>query len=137
MADVEKAFLMVFMAEQDRDVLRFLWVDDVFVERPTIVELRFTRVVFGVSPSPFILNVTIWHHLEQYCDSHPDVVRKLCKSFYVDDLVTGAEDEEQAYELFVSSKMILREGGFNLRKFNSNCASLQSRINPKEVNAVT
>ena len=27
--DIEKAFLMVGMAEQDRDVLRFLWVDDI------------------------------------------------------------------------------------------------------------
>ena len=27
--DVEKAFLMVGKAEEDRDMLRFLWVDDV------------------------------------------------------------------------------------------------------------
>ena len=52
-ADVEKAFLMVAIATKDRDVLRFLWVDDIAADHPNIVELRFTRVVFGVSSSPF------------------------------------------------------------------------------------
>ena len=61
-ADVEKAFLMVLVCSKDRDALRFLWVDD--VEKPSAVvkKLRFTRVVFGVSASPFLLNATINHH---------------------------------------------------------------------------
>ena len=42
--DVEKAFLMVGMKEEDRDVLRFLWVDDIGKTSPEIVVLRFTRV---------------------------------------------------------------------------------------------
>ena len=77
-ADVEKAFLMVSVAKKDRDVLRFVWVDNVLANEPNIVELRFTRVMFGVSPSPFLLNATIRHHLEQYQDAQPALVRKLC-----------------------------------------------------------
>ena len=38
-ADVEKTFLMVSVAKHDRDVLRFLWVDDVLAEQPNIIEL--------------------------------------------------------------------------------------------------
>ena len=45
-ADIEKAFLMVSMAEKDRDVLRFLWIDDIAKEKPEIIALCFTRVVF-------------------------------------------------------------------------------------------
>ena len=63
-ADIEKAFLMVSMAKEDCEVLHFLWVDDIMKERPEPVELRFTRVVFGVSSSPFLLNATIPYHLE-------------------------------------------------------------------------
>ena len=51
--DVEKAFLMVSVADSDRDVLRFLWIKDVKGTQSEIVVMRFTRVVFGVSASPF------------------------------------------------------------------------------------
>ena len=127
-ADIEKAFLMVAVAEEDRDVLRFLWYDDVFSEQPEIIQLRFARVVFGVTSSPFLLNATVRHHLEQYKDTYPELVEKLIKATYVDDIVTGANSEEAAYQLFNQAKEILREGGFNLRKFNSNSTLLQTII---------
>ena len=60
-ADVEKAFLNIEIDPEHRDFLRFLWVDDVDKESPEIKLLRFTRVVFGVNASPFILNATIRH----------------------------------------------------------------------------
>ena len=63
MADIEKAFLMISMTQQDRDALRFLWFDDIFKPDPVQIVLRFTRVVFGVCSSPFLLNATIRHHL--------------------------------------------------------------------------
>ena len=47
-ADIEKAFLMIAVEERDRDVLRFLWVNEINDEDITIRPLRFTRVVFGV-----------------------------------------------------------------------------------------
>ena len=37
--DIEKAFLNVSVAEEDRDVLRFLWFDDVKTEYPEVIVL--------------------------------------------------------------------------------------------------
>ena len=48
-ADIEKAFLMISMAPRDRDVLRFLWINDTESHDPEVVCLRFARVVFGVN----------------------------------------------------------------------------------------
>ena len=62
-ADVEKAFLMIAVDDRDCDVLCFLWVDDVAKDEPEIRDYRFTRVVFGVSSSPFLLNATVKFHL--------------------------------------------------------------------------
>ena len=69
--NVEKAFLMVSVEGKDRDSLRFLWKRDAEEETPEVIILRFTRVVFGVSSSPFLLNVTINHHMETYRDVDP------------------------------------------------------------------
>ena len=96
-ADTEKAFLMVGIDEGDRDVLHFLWVKNIHSYMPEIVQLRFTRVVFRVTASPFLLNATISHHLNKYRESDPEFVNKLSRSMYVDDVVSGADDCEQAY----------------------------------------
>ena len=65
-ADIEKAYLMVSMAWKDRDVLRLLWFKDALADQHGLIELRFIRVVFGVSSSPFLLNATLRHHLDKY-----------------------------------------------------------------------
>ena len=132
-ADIEKAFLMISMSPKDRDTLRFLWFKDAFKEGSDIVKLRFTRVVFGVSPSPFLLNATIQHHLNKYHTSHPELVKILTRSIYVDDVVFGADSEEEAYALYADSKEILKHGSFNLRKFVTNSPTLQNLIDAQEM----
>ena len=131
-ADIEKAFLMISMAEKDRDVLCFLWVNDTSLQQPEIIVMRFTRVVFGVSSSPFLLNTTIKCHMEKFSSSHPELVRQLLQSIYVDDVVFGADSEENAFSLYKESKDVLRSGGFNLRKFVTNSPSLQEKIDQME-----
>ena len=118
-ADIEKAFLMVSVTQRDRDALRFLWVDDTSQPDPEIQVLRFTRVVFGVSSSPFLLNATIDHHLKTFSSTNPELVETLSKSIYVDDVIAGAADEDSAMQLYTESKDILRQGGFNLRRFTT------------------
>ena len=63
--------MMVSVAKKDRDVLRFLWFDNVHVDLPNLQVLQFTRVVFGVASSPFLLNTTLRYHLEKYRSSDP------------------------------------------------------------------
>lgn len=58
----------------------------------------------------------------------PDLVSKLLRSTYVDDIVTGAESEEAAYELYKESKELLKGAGFNLRKFTSNSSRLRDKV---------
>ena len=89
-------------------------------------------MVLGVSSSPFLLNATLQHHLNQYSSAHPELVNQLAQSTYVDDVISGASDVEQAYQLYRDSKEVLGKGGFNLRKFVTNVSRLQQRINDEE-----
>ena len=130
--DIEKAFLNVSVAKEDRDVLRFLWFDDVKKEYPEIIVLRFARVVFGVSSSPFLLNATVKHHVERYGEEDPEFVETFLRSIYVDDLSSGGDTDEEAYQLYIKSKVRLAEGGFNLRKFVTNSPELRKQIEDNE-----
>ena len=62
--DMEGAFLMIAVDDRDRDVLRFVWVDNITKEGPNLCVYQFTWVVFGVSSSPFLLNTILKYHLE-------------------------------------------------------------------------
>ena len=62
----------------------------------------------------------------------PELFRLLTQSIYVDNVICGAENDEDAFQFFQQSKQVMREGGFNLRKFLTNSIPLQGRINVVE-----
>ena len=60
--DLEKAFLNIEVNPAERNLLKFLWVDDINSPNPEVTTLGFTRLVFGLVCSSFILNVTLRNH---------------------------------------------------------------------------
>ena len=57
-------------------------------DQPSLEVLRFTRVMFGVTASPFLLGGTIHHHLLKYDKEDPEFVHLMLESLYVDDMDT-------------------------------------------------
>ena len=113
-ADIEKALLMIRICETDRDVLHFLWLKQPSITTSDVVHLRFTRLVFGLHLSPAILGALIEHHLSKYRGMQPDLVKKVENSFYVDDLVTGADDVDKAFGFYTECKQLMDKAGMNL-----------------------
>ena len=127
-ADIEKAFHQISVNLADRGQLRFLWFKNVKEERPEIVQYRFRRLVFGLTSSPAILNGTIQHHLSHYKEPEPQVSELVVNSLYVDDFPGGASDDESAIHVYQRAKAIMKEGGFNLRKWKTNSSIVGQRI---------
>lgn len=126
-ADIRKAFLQISIRPEDRDALRFLWVDRLPGDEgkiPSIVEWRMTRVPFGASSSPFLLSATLQHHFEMWKRAQPIIATRLKTSFYVDDLVIGASTEEEALEIYRAALAILADASMELRKWCSNSSVL-------------
>ena len=111
------AFLNIAISPEHRDYLRFLWINDPSSEDPHIQVLRFTRVVFGLTSSPFILNATLKHHVNQYAYVDPDFVNEFMRSLYVDDFASGSRYVRSAFQLSTKVKTRLSDGGFNMRKW--------------------
>ena len=127
-ADIDKAFLNISIDPEHRDYLRFLWVDDPFSNCPTIKPMRFARVVFGVTSSPFILNATIRYHVNQYAALDPEFVQEVLKSLYVDDYASGSSTVSFTVEPCKKIKSRLADGGFNMRKWESNSRDVLEKL---------
>ena len=120
---------MLSMNERDRESLRFLWVVDPLTELPEIVTYCFTRVVFGVLSSPFLLNATVNHHMEMNSSVDPHFMDKFCSSIYVDDHVAGSSDLESTFKFYQKLRQRLAMAGFRLRKFITNSEELCNSFN--------
>ncbi|XP_065675642.1 uncharacterized protein LOC136091857 [Hydra vulgaris] len=75
-------------------------------------------IFFGVTSSPFLLNATLKLHVEKYLNSYPSYVFK--QSLHVNDLNSCTDEVNDGINFYSWYKSILKEGGFNLRKFESN-----------------
>ena len=111
-----------------------MWPDDIFDKNSKIRILRFTRVLFGLTCGPFLLNGTVAYHLQNYVSNGGDeqVLAKLLRDLYVDDCTVSVDDEMQGMNFFEKAKMYFAEGGFNLRKWMTNNRTLQKFIDSSE-----
>ena len=91
--DTKKDFLQIRIRESERDVLRFHWVKN---SDPSVIEInRFTRLVFGLAQSPFILEGTLKEHFQYYINEYPTLIEAISEDMYVDDLVSGSNTIEE------------------------------------------
>ncbi|GFS87114.1 integrase catalytic domain-containing protein [Trichonephila clavipes] len=114
-ADIEKAFLMLSVAPKDRDFLRFFFPGS---EGQEIY--RHFRVVFGVCSSPYLLNISLIHVLENCLTEFKEIAQKMKRLFYVDNLVCGVYNTSELEHFIEQAKCIMDKGFFNLRGFESN-----------------
>ncbi|KRX86446.1 hypothetical protein T4E_10538 [Trichinella pseudospiralis] len=115
-ADIQKMYLQVRIAEQDRDACRFLWRD----KSGELSHLRLQRVCFGLTCSPFLAINTVRVHARRHQDAAPRAAAEILENMYVDDLATSCDTIEEARELAGELRGLLARGGFHLHKWASN-----------------
>ena len=89
--DIEKAFLHVQLAEDDRNYTHFPWLSKPEDPESKFTLYRFKVVLFGSVSSPFMLNATLQHLLNT--DGSP-VARDIQQNLYVDNILSGFLDKE-------------------------------------------
>ena len=122
--DIRRAFLQMRIRETERAALRFQWIADMTAKQ--VETLRFTRVVFGLTPSPFLLNGVIQQHLESLLSTYPDAVKEILKSLYVDDLISSGPTIGKAKQLKQEATEIFTDAKFELHKWHSNRKELET-----------
>ena len=121
------------MNENHRNLVRFLWFDDIHKENQSIVEYLFTRIAFRLTW--ILLNATVCHHLTKYNDLEEIkyVIERLILNLYVDNSKTSFDELSDAIEFYRVGKSTLGHANFDLRKWISNKFEFDKYIQSKNV----
>ena len=124
-ADISKMYREVKLCTADKDLHRFVWREN---PASSIKDYRMTRVTFGVSASPFLAIRTLHQTADDHGEDYPKATQHIKDSFYVDDFLGGANNVEEAIQLFHDLRTVLEKGGFDLRKWRSSSPNVLSHI---------
>ena len=69
----------------------------------------------------------------KYSGVQSQLIEQIRKGLYVDDLIIGADNITSAFQIYSRAKQIMREGGLNLRKWNTNSPELLQKIRQMEI----
>ena len=113
-------FHQVGVAEEYRDLLRFLWWEDGDTSKVPL-EFRMTVHLFGPTSSPgcanYALKAAADDNEKELGSASANFIRR---EFYVDDGLKSVASAEEAAMLIKDTKEMSKRGGFNLHKFVSN-----------------
>ena len=126
--DIEKMFYQFYVNEEDRDMLRFIWRDDLDLR-----EYRMNVHLFGASSSPACANFGLKKAAEDGEKEFGSKAANFIRSnFYVDDGLNSVETQSEAISLIKESQAICYKAGLRLHKFTSNCREVISEISPED-----
>ena len=114
--DIAKMYRQVLLSEKDQNFHRFYHQPD--PEKPPQVYCM-SRVTFGVTCSPFLAVRTLQQTATDFGKDCPEAQKHINQSFYVDDLLGGADSIEETKTLYKQLAETLQRGGFTLRKYRS------------------
>ena len=123
-SDIEKAFLMVQLREEDRNYTRFLWFENPVDPNNNLIIFRFRVVLLGAESFPFLLNATIRKHLSMSCNGIYDLKRGL----YIDNLIHTEQTESGFVQFFHDSSKVFAEAHLFLKEWISNIPELQTLV---------
>ncbi|XP_063543203.1 uncharacterized protein LOC134751690 [Cydia strobilella] len=129
LADVKQMYRQILVAKEDVDYQRILWRSS---PQDEIVEKRLLTVTYGTSCAPFLAIRTLKQLAQDEKEEFPDLVEVISNDFYMDDLLTGANDVEQATKLQSRITQAMANGKFEMHKWASNSPDVLKNIPSSE-----
>lgn len=116
-ADIVKMFRQVKVDATDWDMQRVFWRE---TPQDPLLEYWITVVIYGETSSSFNAVRAMQQAGQDNSAKYPIAANAIANHFYMDDLLTGAENAIAARALCKELTASLRSGGFELDKWASN-----------------
>lgn len=127
-ADVEKMYRQIWVHEDDQKFQSILWR---FSEDQPLQTYQLTTVTYGTASAPYLAIRTLQEIARNENNRYPNASKIAQRDFYVDDVLTGADNIEEAILLQNELVQMLMGSGFKLRKWCSNSKVVIQQI-PEE-----
>lgn len=128
-ADIAKMFRQILVHPADQPSQCILWRRSV---HDPISSFALTTVTYGTASAPFLALRTISQLAQDEGENFPLARSILNNQIYVDDLLFGSDDKVLALQTKDQVVKLLSRGGFQLRKWSSNCPELLLDIDPED-----
>ncbi|XP_062540898.1 uncharacterized protein LOC134208945 [Armigeres subalbatus] len=128
-ADAEKMYRQIRVHPTDFLLQRILWRNS---SREQLKTFELTTVIYGTASAPYLATRCLLELSKQGSNDFPQAAEILAKDFYIDDMLTGVEDEDDGAQLCIQLRNLLKSAGFSLRKWASNSNAILSAI-PSEL----
>ncbi|XP_018403676.1 PREDICTED: uncharacterized protein LOC108780429, partial [Cyphomyrmex costatus] len=128
-ADIQKMYRQVLVSPSDRPLQRILWRTDPKEEMKTY---ELNTLTYGTSSASYLAIRSLMQLANECEQSQPDVARIIRSNFYVDDLLTGFDNVEEAKAVVQKLHNVLLSGCLPLAKWASNEPSIISNVVDKE-----
>ena len=83
--NIQKVFLKIRIRKSDCDALCFHWIKNQDINQIDL--LSFTKLVFILTQSSFVLEATLGGNISKYRGVYKNVVEEIAASMYKDDLI--------------------------------------------------
>lgn len=127
-ADIVKMYRQVLVDRQDTPYQRILWRD---TPEKELREYELITVTFGTASAPYLAVRVLQQLAHDECEDNSGIAKIILNDFFMDDLMSGAENIEDGLKIYTELSEVLAKGGFQLQKWKSNCKELLSKIRDK------
>lgn len=124
-------YRQILIAPEHQDYQRILWRFD---SSGPILEFKLRTVTYGVSSAPYLALRTLLRLAEEEKNNFSNAAKVVACDTYVDDIVTGCANIDDAISLQRELTQLLHTGGFELHKWTSNKPQVLSHLSHSLVN---
>lgn len=124
-ADIAKMYRQVLVAEQHQPYQRIIWRNS---PAEPLQDFQLQTVTFGTAAAPYLAIKTLQQLAVDETTRFPLGSQMLKMDFYVDDLLSGADTVSDAIEMQRQAIQIMLCGGFEIRKWSSNCPNVTEQL---------
>lgn len=124
-ADLVKMYRQVLVHKDDANFQRILWRSN--PDMP-IQHYRLITLTFGTACAPYLAIKTLQRLADEEKTKYPIAAEITKNDYYVDDLMTGCDTENEAINIYEEMNLLMNSGGFQLQKWSSNSKKLLEYI---------